>query len=565
MKKITTLLFLIIVFQLNAQNPIIIPGTLSGTDINLTLQNGTHQFYNGINTTTMGVNGNILGPTIILDKGDFVNFSVENLIGETTTIHWHGLHVAPENDGGPHTTILPGETWTPSFTILDKAATYWYHPHLHEKTNEHVSKGIAGMIIVKDNEEAALTLPRTYGEDDFPIVIQTKDFDVNNEIVVPSNSDDIIMVNATIDPQLDIPAQVVRLRLLNGSSMRTFNMGLNANQSFYQIASDGGLLNESVLLTRLRMAPGERAEILIDLTGMQGQTLQLMSYASEFQNGIYGATNPGMGAGMVLNGYNPNPLNGADFTILQLDVVSPIGNPVTTIPNALVTVTPILEGTEDITRNLVMTSVNGGPQQLNGDFVINGVPFNMNVVNYEIPLGNTEIWRITNSSAIAHPFHIHDVQFYILDREGVPPAPSEQGLKDVIYVLPQETVRFITKFEDFANPDVPYMYHCHMLYHEDRGMMGQFTVVDNLGIGDLNLDQGVAIYPNPSKGVVNLKTSEGVIVSKIEIYNVLGSFIKSIEISNNQDSIDANELSEGMYLLKIVSNQGEVTKKLIIN
>jgi bilirubin oxidase len=272
-----------------------------------------------------------------------------------------------------------------------------------------------------------------------------------------------------------------------------------------------------------------------------------------------------MGAGMVLNGYNPNPLNGADFTILQLDVVVPTANPITTIPNTLVTLNPIPEANADITRDLVMTSVTGGSQQLNNDFVINDVPFNMDVINYEIPLDNTEIWTITNSSGIAHPFHIHDVQFYILDREGVPPAPSEQGLKDVIYVLPQETVRFITKFEDFTNADVPYMYHCHMLFHEDRGMMGQFTVVDNLGIGDLNLNDGVAIYPNPSKGIINLKTSEGIIVSKIEIYNVLGSFIKNIELSNNQDSIEVKDLSKGMYLIKIFSIQGEVTKKLIVN
>jgi bilirubin oxidase len=197
--------------------------------------------------------------------------------------------------------------------------------------------------------------------------------------------------------------------------------------------------------------------------------------------------------------------------------------------------------------------------------VINGVPFNIDVINYEIPLNNTEIWTITNNTAIAHPFHIHDVQFYILDRAGVPPGPSEQGLKDVIYVLPQETVRFITKFEDFANPDVPYMYHCHMLYHEDHGMMGQFIVVDNLGVGDLSLNDGLAIYPNPSNGIVTIKTPEGINISKIEIYNTIGRFLKKIELSNNIETIHVNDLPEGLYLLKIYSNQREITKKLLIN
>ena len=198
----------------------------------MTLQNGTQQFFAGKATTTMGANGNILGPTLILNQGDFVNFSVKNQLKDTTTLHWHGLHVSSENDGGPHTTILPGATWTPGFTIMDKAATYWYHPHLHHRTDEHVSKGIAGLIIVKDTEEAKLSLPRTYGVDDFPLVIQTKDFDADNQIMMHSNSDKTLMVNATIDPYLNVPSQVVRFRVLNGSSQRAFNIGLNNNKNF---------------------------------------------------------------------------------------------------------------------------------------------------------------------------------------------------------------------------------------------------------------------------------------------------------------------------------------------
>jgi blue copper oxidase len=159
MKKIIFLTIGILIAQIGlAQNPLLVPPTLTGTNINLTLQNGTTPFYSGQTTNSMGANGNILGPTLILNQGDFVNFSVNNQIGETTTIHWHGLHVSPENDGGPHTTIPTNTTWSPSFTILDKAATYWYHPHLHHFTDKHVSKGIAGMIIVKDNAEDALSL-----------------------------------------------------------------------------------------------------------------------------------------------------------------------------------------------------------------------------------------------------------------------------------------------------------------------------------------------------------------------------------------------------------------------
>ncbi|RLD31219.1 MAG: bilirubin oxidase [Bacteroidetes bacterium] len=567
MKKIIVAPILIFVgfFQIIAQNQLLIPEPINSTVINLKLQNDSYQFYDGINTATMGVNGNILGPTLIMNKGDLVDIKVDNQIGETTTIHWHGMHVSPENDGGPHTTIAPNTVWNPKFTVMDKAGTYWYHPHLHEKTNEHVSKGIAGMIIVRDDEEAALILPRTYGVDDFPMVLQTKDFDANRQIVVPSNSDDVIMVNATINAVLIVPAQVIRFRLLNGSSMRVFNIGLDANKNFYQIASDGGLLTEPLNLTRLRLAPGERAEILVDFSGMQGKKVNLMSYASEFPDGIYGATNPGMGPGMVLDGYIPNPLNGTDFNIMQFDIVAKNTSPVTTIPSKLVTVTKIPESDANLTRVLTMTAAAMGPNQLNGDFLINNVSFDLNVINYEIPINNTEVWSIRNQSAIAHPFHIHDVQFFVLDRNGVAPPATEQGRKDVILVEPQETVRFITKFEDFSSPTVPYMYHCHMLYHEDRGMMGQFLVLDKTAsVQNEILNQKIAIYPNPvSEGMFTLKYEHDILIDKIEVFDVQGKLMTLTDDQINGNTFQLKSFSKGIYFLKISTDSGAVVKKII--
>jgi blue copper oxidase len=268
----------------------------------------------------------------------------------------------------------------------------------------------------------------------------------------------------------------IRFRVLNGSSQRTFNIGLNNNQAFYQIASDGGLLSAPVQLTRLLLATGERAELLIDFTSMDAQTTFLKSFASELPNGIYGATNPGMGAGLTLNNYKPSALNGTDFNIIKFVVRAKTSNPITTIPSKLATVNPILASTSNITMQLTFTPATMGPTQLNGTFLINNAAFDMMVVNYIIPFDNTEIWELTNQSAISHPFHIHDVQFYILTRNGVAPAANEQGRKDVVLVNPQEVVRFIAKFENFANDKVPYMYHCHLLTHEDGGMMGQFIV-----------------------------------------------------------------------------------------
>ena len=545
-----------------AQNALNIPTTLSGTNINLTLQNDTTPFLSGQVTATMGANGNILGPTLILNQGDFVNFNVTNQLTDTTTIHWHGLHVAPENDGGPHTTITPNTTWSPSFTIMDKAATYWYHPHLHHHTDKHVSKGIAGMIIVKDNDEDTLQLPRTYGVDDFPIVIQTKDFDASNQIVVHSNSDDVVMVNATIDPFLNVPSQVVRYRVLNGSSQRTFNLGLSNNQSFYQIASDGGLLSSPVTLTRLLISPGERAEILIDFSGMNGQTSYLKSYASELQNGIYGATNPGMGAGMTMTGYNPNPLNGTDFNILQFIVGAQTTTPITSIPTNLTTVTPIPQGNSNITRTLTFSPVTMGPNQLNGDFLINGGTMDLNVINYTIPFNNTEIWTLINQSGISHPFHIHDIQFYILSRNGVAPPVNEQGRKDVVLVKPQETVQFIAKFEDFSNTTVPYMYHCHLLTHEDGGMMGQFVVDNQLAVIDNILDENiVTIYPNPSNGDFTMEVQ--LLPLSITVTDFLGRLIETKEQIDGKLILFKN-LPAGINIITLEYDGTKITKKVMV-
>ncbi len=570
MKNLITLLIFISCLITVAQNQLLIPTTIESTNINLTLQNGTHQFFAGENTATMGANGNVLGPTLILNNGDDLNINVTNNLGEPTTIHWHGLHISAENDGGPHTIIQPNTTWNPQFTVDNKAATYWYHPHLIDKTDEHVSNGLAGLIIIRDAEEAALDLPRTYGVDDIPLVIQTKDFDAGFQIVHPTNNDDTVMVNATVDPMVDVPAQVVRLRLLNGSSQRTFNFGFSGNLTFYQIATDGGLKESPVALTRLRLSNGERSEILVDLTGMQGQTLQLMSYASELQNGINGATFPGASTSMVLDNYNPNPLNGTDFNILQLNVIAQTANPVTTIPNSLVTITPYLESDSDFTRNFSLSSVIGGLDALNGDFTINNVSMDMNVINVTIPLGNTEIWSIQNGTPSAHPFHIHDIQFNILDVDGNPPAAYLEGWKDTILLRPGQVINVITKFDDFADETIPFMYHCHMLTHEDGGMMGQFVVVDEgAGVNDFDLENGFSLFPNPSNGVyMSAKlTDQNDRITAYAIINELGQIVNYHKIHenemNNLYSFPVFELSTGSYMLRIFSENNIYTKRFI--
>ncbi len=558
-----------------AQQLLPIPEIVSGSEIDLTVQEGTNEFYPGIQTSTFGANGNILGPTIELHKGQAVVLNVHNQLPEVTTMHWHGLHVAPENDGGPHSMVHPGDTWSPAFTVLDHASTYWYHPHAHHTTEHQVSMGIAGMIIVRDEDEAALALPRTYGVDDIPVIIQTKNLDEDGQIVAYTNSDDVLMVNATIDPFVELPAQVVRLRVLNGSSMRSFNLGFSGNRTFYQIGSDGGLLSQSVPQTRLLLSPGERAEVLLDLGGMQGSTLHLRSFASEIPNGIYGAAQPGIGMGMTLDGYHPNPLNGTDFDILRIDVGAPTADPITSIIQDLVDVTAWDPELVDETRAFSFNPTVPGPNQLNHPVSINGALVDMGVINEVVALDNVEMWEITNATGIAHPFHVHMIQFYVVTRNGVVPPAHEQGRKDVVLVRPLETVRIITKFETFANEDVPYMYHCHMLIHEDDGMMGQFLVLDmtTSSEGSPESSEHLTLQmtaPNPFTSTTtiafNLLADDRVTVA---IYTIAGHRVgtvldTSLARGRHEVTLDSGGLASGTYVVRLTTGTHQVSRQITL-
>ncbi len=481
-------------YSLKAQvNPYNLPPVLNGPVYNLNMQNGTRQFNPGIISSTKGFNGSVLGPTLIMQAGQQSYMNVTNSIGEETTVHWHGFHVAPENDGGPHTVIDPNTTWTPNFPVLDKAGTYWYHPHAHLLTSKHVLQGLAGLIIVKDAEEAALTLPRTYGVDDFPLIIQTKAISSTGQIFFDGfepNLDSNLMVNAVKNSQLNVPRQMVRFRILNGSHQRVFNLGLSNNAVFYHIATDGGLKPTRASITRLRLAPGERGEIVVPFGSYSvGTNLQLRSYGNELPSGTWGATAPWINFVNPVPNYTPNYMNGAAFTVLRFFVTATTANPVTSIPPSTLSANvPIPEAQATATRDKYLFSgtVGGGTgvRISNTSSYANATEFDMSVINDFIPLDRTEIWTLHGAADQYHPFHIHDIQFYILDRKdslnnNIPLTSNEIGRKDVVYVGPKETVRFITKFDDFWG-DVPYMYHCHITVHEDKGMMKQFVVNQSL-------------------------------------------------------------------------------------
>lgn len=569
MKRHLTVLLTIFICQFSfAQNQLFIPPALTGTAFNLNIQNGITQFYPGVNTPTYGVNGNLLAPTLIVNKWDWVTMNVTNNLtgfGNSTTIHWHGLHVPSIDDGGPHQIINQGTTWSPNFQILNSAGTFWYHPHGEGKTDLHVAKGIAGMIIVKDSIEDALVLPRTYGVDDFPIIVQTKAFDVLTQIAISTEEDTAVFVNGTLHPYLNAPSQVIRLRLLNGSSMRAYNFGFTNNKSFKMIATDGGLLDSAITITRIRLSPGERAEILLDLQGMQGQTIFLNSFSSELPNGIYGAaTVTGMMGGTIPD-YNLNPLNGANFGILQINIGAQTVNPITTIPTTLSTITPWTGYTVSRNFNLLPDTMMSSIGQVAGPFNINGVHFDMSVINVTTYLNNTEKWRVTNNTSIAHPFHIHDMHFYLLNVNGGAVPNYERGKKDVVLVLPNQYVEFITRFEDFANDSIPYMYHCHLLHHEDDGMMGSFRVLDTTSTGLQQLEfNKLFLYPNPAENELHVSLETTNNNYEILVLNVLG---EPITLTKTKDAngivLNISNLEKGIYFLQLKTNSHLSINKFI--
>jgi bilirubin oxidase len=570
MKKLLFVLFLGFKFIGFSQSPLFIPDTVTGPNYTLTMHKDSVQFFPGNISHTYAYNTNkYLGPTLILKKGTTVNITFNNQISDTTTVHWHGIHLPAIWDGGPQSEIFPSGTWNPQFTVKDNAATYWYHPHPDKKTTAQAIKGAAGLIIVRDSIEAALALPRKYGVDDFPIIVQCQQYNSANQAMPLGMQDSTILVNGAranngYTVQGNFPAQVVRMRLLNASGERTFNFGFTGNKQFYQIASDGGLLNTPNLTTRIRLAPGERAEIVMNLTGMNGQSFYLMSYASELTMGIQGGPTMPMPPN-----YPPmnSPLNGINFNIMKVNVIPQTINPVTTIPATLITNNPYTEISANITRTIRFTA--DSAMVMDGPFYFNDSTFDMMRIDYKIPFNNIEIWKLVNETMVAHPFHIHDVQFFILDRNGNLPSQSEMGRKDVVLVPPGDSLRFIAKFTDFADSLVPYMYHCHILMHEDDGMMGQFVVMPNSAVGvseNRISNNNIKIYPNPANKKfyidINSITTENDV--DLNVYNTIGELILSRSLNKNSTIINCENWPKGIYFINLKNKDYSYSKKIII-
>jgi len=421
----------------------------------LAAEPGEREFLPGRTTDTWGFNGSYLGPTLRAERGERVLVDFRNGVDEATTVHWHGMHLPAEADGGPHQHVEPGEHWTPSWEIDQPAATLWYHPHPHGDTEEHVYRGLAGMFILDDDEEAGLDLPRRYGVDDIPVIVQDKRFADDGSLVEDDREElgilgDTLLVNGTYGPYLDVSSERLRLRLLNGSTARTYDFGFSDQRDFALIATDGGLLERPDRRSRIQLSPGERAEIVV--TMKPRERVVLRSYPPDLEPGSDSSRRDG----------------GEDsFDVLQLRSAAELESS-PAVPAELVDIPELDPADAAQTREFELRSRR-----------INDEEMDMERIDTVVSVDTTEVWEVENGHGQPHTFHVHDVQFQVLDVDGEDPPPELSGWKDTIPLPPGVRVRLIMRFEDYADPDSPYMYHCHLLRHEDEGMMAQFVVVES--------------------------------------------------------------------------------------
>ena len=419
---------------------------------NLSLETGETVFGTGRPVSTWGINGGYLGPTLRVIKGENVLINVDNKLDEDTTMHWHGLHAPAEMDGGPHQPIISGHTWSPHWTIDQPASTNWYHPHLHGESAAQVKMGLVGMFIVDDPEEASLGLPSTYGVDDIPVIVHDAPDEISRGNAVQESVRSIFqrgrppavtLVNGGRETFFDVTTQTVRLRLLNATIDDHLEISFSDDREFTVIASEGGLLPQAETLTNISLSPGERYEVVVGFDPNDVTRLSLIKTNSDNQTSDLSEEILEFRSSAELEASIPIPTTLSDPETITLPKNIP-------------------------TRIFDMS-----------DTEINGMEMDMMRIDQVVTAGSTEIWSIRNlDQRTLHNFHVHGVSFRVLDIDGRRPPAHMATKKDTVLIPPRAEVNLLVEFPNVSNEGWPYMFHCHFLRHEGRGMMGQYLIVD---------------------------------------------------------------------------------------
>jgi FtsP/CotA-like multicopper oxidase with cupredoxin domain len=376
------------------------------------------------------------GPTLVANTGDQATIALHNGLTQPTITHWHGMLVSHENDGHPMMAMNPGGTYSYDFPIINRAALNWYHPHPHMLTGEQVAMGLAGAFIIRDSEEIALGLPA--GKYEVPLVLRDTSFDTAGNLQYRPKMGGFLgtvpLVNGTLNPYLAVDRAVYRFRVLGGANARLFGLSLGGAVPFILIGNDGGLLATSTNLTQIDIAPGERLDLLVDFRGLTS------------------------GAKIMLRDLRA----GWDLLEFQVGPTSVAGS----LPSGTLSTILPLAGPAAVTRTF----------SFDGMSKINGLEYDMERIDFEVPFGTTERWRFTTNGNAPHPVHIHGASFQVKSRTGGRGQlfPWESGWKDTVLLEDRETVEVLIRFDAYRGE---YLMHCHKLEHEDMGMMSNFMVV----------------------------------------------------------------------------------------
>lgn len=404
-----------------------------------------------------------LGPIIRVRTGQKVRIRFQNDLPESSNIHWHGLYVPDYADGHPRFVAQPGEEYVYEFEVINRAGTYWYHPHPHERTGIQVFAGLAGLFIVEDAVEDSLNLPS--GDFDLPLVIQDRRFDAANQLQYVNNMHDrmmgfwgdTILVNGQTNARWSVATRSYRLRLLNGSNSRIYILAWSDESPMQIIGTDGGVLEQPVMKPYITLGAAERAELWIDFSRYEVGTELALIDLSTGQPIVVGIFSVDKVSDLRMN--LPTMLREQDGIDLQQAI------------NA-----------ED-PRTFEFKMGRAAP-------MINNQTFEMDdIADSEIVrLGDVEIWEFSNNPEggmmpMPHPIHMHGRQFQVIERTihpdferqwaGVRAGYLDYGWKDTVLLLPGETVRILVKFDHYPGT---FVYHCHTLEHEDLGMMRNYEV-----------------------------------------------------------------------------------------
>ncbi|BAU86040.1 bilirubin oxidase [Streptomyces laurentii] len=408
----------------------------------LTMQEANKEILPGVQTRVWTFNGSFPGPVIKARSNVRTLVDQTNNLPVGISVHLHGAHVPADSDGDP-VVLIPANGGTKTYTYPNTQphASLWFHDHAHHAESESAFRGLAGTYLITDDIEQGLNLPS--GAYDVPIQLRDARFDDQGQLLYQLGdfqNRNVILANGRAWPFHAVAARKYRLRFCNTANMRTFTLALSDGSSFQQIGSDGGLLPAPITVSQVTLSPGERADVVIDFSRYAvGTTLELVNQ---------GTGGPAEQIGKVLQFR-------VDRTAADTSVV----------PSTLRTLPVMAAAT--VNRSFVLGM--GG-----GIATINGVAYVPDRIDTEVAYGSTEIWTITNSGTGTHNFHVHLVQFRVIERAGAQvTAGPDYGLKDTVRIGPGETVKIQATFTGYRGQ---YLYHCHIFDHAAMGMMATMRV-----------------------------------------------------------------------------------------